>query len=103
MLADFNSKVADEDAMLLAVPWGTTDNATPLGGDLALEIYPVVAGTGARLLKEGSPPKRLNGLADRSRAPARQRLKTSRSVLPPTRTSGNRPRRRAPALSASRP
>lgn len=136
VLADFNSKVAEEDAMLLgrvtyqewadywpnsktepfashingvpkyvvsrsldAVPWGTTDNATLLGGDLAevvtelkgqrgrnigvhgsptlvegllhadlldelrLEIYPVVAGTGARLFKEGNPPKRLR-LAD---------------------------------------
>jgi dihydrofolate reductase len=132
VLADFNSKVAEEDAMLLgrvtyqewadywptsktepfashingvpkyvvsrsldAVPWGTTDNATLLGGDLAeavtelkgqpgrnigvhgsptlvegllqadlldemrLEIYPVVAGTGARLFKEGNAPKRL--------------------------------------------
>ena len=136
VLADFNSKVAEEDAMLLgrvtyqewadhwptsktepfashingvpkyvvsrsldAVPWGTTDNATLLGSDLAeavtelkgqpgrnigvhgsptlvegllhadlldeirLEIYPVVAGTGARLFKEGNPPKRLR-LAD---------------------------------------
>lgn len=30
---------------------------------MRLEIYPVVAGTGARLFKEGTPPKRLR-LAD---------------------------------------
>jgi len=136
VLTGFNSKVAEEDAMLLgrvtyqewadywptsktepfashingvpkyvvsrsldSVPWGTTDNAALLGGDLAeavtelkgqpgrnigvhgsptlvegllhadlldemrLEIYPVVAGTGARLFKEGNPAKRLR-LAD---------------------------------------
>ncbi|MFL5892924.1 MAG: dihydrofolate reductase family protein [Solirubrobacterales bacterium] len=136
VLADFNPKVAEEDAMLLGrvtyqewseywptsttepfashingvpkyvvsrslhdVPWGTFDNATLLEGDLAeavtelkdnpgtnigvhgsptlvegllqadvldemrLEIYPVVAGTGARLLNEGSQAKRLR-LAD---------------------------------------
>ena len=77
-------------------PWGTSDNATIISGDLAeavtelkqqpgknigvhgsptlvegllhadlldemrLEIYPVVAGTGARLFKDGNAPKRLD-------------------------------------------
>jgi dihydrofolate reductase len=132
VLADFNPKVAEEDAMLLgrvtyqewseywptsttepfashingvpkyvasrsldAVTWGASDNVTLLAGDLAaavtelkgqpggnigvhgsptlvnellqadqldemrLEIYPVVAGTGARLFSEGNTPKRL--------------------------------------------
>jgi dihydrofolate reductase len=132
VLADFNPKVAEEDAMLLGrvtyqewseywptsttepfashingvpkyvvsrsldtVSWGTYENATVLNGDLAeaitelqgqpgknigvhgsptlveelldadlldemrLEIYPVLAGTGARLFKEGNAPKRL--------------------------------------------
>jgi dihydrofolate reductase len=136
VLADFNPKVAEEDAMLLGrvtyqewseywptsstepfashingvpkyvvsrslqdVSWGTFDNATLLEGDLVeavtelkdkpgktvgvhgsptlvegllradlldemrLEIYPVVAGNGARLFKEGNQPKRLR-LAD---------------------------------------
>jgi dihydrofolate reductase len=84
---------------LEAVPWGTSDSATLVSGDLAetvadlkqqpgknigvhgsptlvegllhadlldemrLEIYPVVAGTGARLFKDGTAPKRLD-LAD---------------------------------------
>jgi dihydrofolate reductase len=132
VLADFNPKVAEEDAMLLgrvtyqewseywptsttepfashingvpkyvvsrsldAISWGELDNATLLEGDLTeavtelkgrpgqsigvhgsptlvegllhadlldemrLEIYPVVAGTGARLFQEGNRPKRL--------------------------------------------
>jgi dihydrofolate reductase len=136
VLKDFNSRVADEDAMLLgrvtyqewaeywptsttepfashingvpkyvisrsldATPWGAFDNATLISGDLTdavtelkqepgknigvhgsptlaegllhadlvdemrLEIYPVVAGTGARLFKDGNTPKRLE-LAD---------------------------------------
>jgi dihydrofolate reductase len=79
-----------------AVPWGSSDNATLVKGDLAdavtelkrqpgkdigvhgsptlvegllqadlldemrLEIYPVLAGTGARLFKDGRAPKRLH-------------------------------------------
>ena len=84
---------------LEAAPWGTSDSASLISGDLAeavtelkqqpgknigvhgsptlveallhadlldemrLEIYPVVAGTGARLFKDGNAPRRLE-LAD---------------------------------------
>jgi ABC-type branched-subunit amino acid transport system substrate-binding protein len=79
---------ADRDAVVRAAR-GTTDRDSILGR--------------YSLDDDGHTTTTAYGCLGHRERRARQRLSTSRSVLPPTRASGSKPRRSAPGLSASRP